>query len=324
LRGRTFDGWKLMSYKYIIYAHAYDENLGGTIVLHRLCHLINECGGEAYLHPFIQSFELHHYNATQLGLYAKAIHEASSLANYRINPTFKTPVLRPQEDFVPGKDCIVIYPEIVLGNPLRAPNVVRWLLHDPGYHTGRIYYGSGEIYYRYVDFRSGNFRFPGSEMADMILRVQYTPIDLYRQGADEPANERTGTAYCIRKGKGRMPIHDTANSILIDGKPHSEVAAVFKSVKQFISYDPYTQYSYLAAIAGCDSVISPLENVTKEQWKPNVADRHGLAYGFGEVDFARATRHLALERQIFLDRESTRAAQQFMIDVESRIRIRSN
>jgi hypothetical protein len=312
-----------MKYKYIIYAPPYDENGGGAIALHRLCHLINECGGEAYVHPFVPSFELHHYNAAEIGLYAKAIYDASNLANYRINETFRTPVLKPQDSSAPGKDCIVIYPEIVLGNPLRASNVVRWLLHDPGYHTGRIYYGSGEIYYRYVDFRSANFGFPGSEMADMILRIQYTPIDLYKEGVEDPERQRTGTAYCMRKGKGRKPVHDTANSILIDGKSHAETAAIFKSVKQFISYDPYTQYSYLAAISGCDSVIAPLENVTKEQWKPKVEDRYGLAYGFDEVDFARATRPLALQRQMALEEQSQCCAKDFMNDVEVKLRNRS-
>ena len=312
-----------MKFKYIIYAPPYDENGGGAIALHRLCHLINDCGGEAYLHPFIPSYELHHYNAAEIGLYAKAIYDAGNLANYRINDKFKTPVLRPQDSSAPGKDCIVVYPEIAFGNPLRAQNVVRWLLHNPGHHTGKIYYGPGEIYYRYADFCIQDFRYPGSETADLILRVQYIPIDLYREQPDESGRERTGTAYCLRKGRGRAPIHDLTDSILIDGKPHAEIASIFKSAKQFISYDPYTHYSYFAALAGCDSVVAPMDDTTKEQWKPNVADRYGLAYGFDDLEFARATRHLALERQILLDRESKQAASRFMSDIEGRLSKRS-
>jgi len=313
-----------MKYKYILYAPPYDENGGGCIALHRLCHLINACGGEAYLHPFMPSYELHHYNAAEIGLYAKAIYEASNLANYRINETFRTPVLRPHDSSPPGDDCIVIYPEIAFGNPLRARNVVRWLLHNPGHHTGKIYFGSGEFYYRYADYFTGDFKFPGSEMADMTLRVQYSPFDLYRRRPDEPEQERTGTAYCIRKGKGRAMVHDTANSILIDGKSHKEVATIFKSVKRFISYDPQTHYSYLAVIAGCESVVVPPDHTTKEQWKPNVEDRYGLAYGFDDIEFALATRHMALERQISLDRNSQQNAKDFMNDIESRLRKRSS
>jgi len=311
-----------MNYKYILYAPAYDESSGGGIALHRLCHLINECGGEAYLYPFVPSFELHLHNATQVGAYAKAIYESTNLANYRIHDTFRTPVLPPKEHFIPGNDCIVIYPEITFGNPLRAKNVVRWLLHNPGHHTGVIYFGPGEIYYRYADHFLGDFAYPGSEMADLILRVQYSPLELYKEQANEPKRERRGTAYCMRKGKGRAMAHDVVDSILVDGKSHKEVSAIFKSVKQFISYDPQTHYSYLAAIAGCESVVVPAEGTTKEQWKPTLEDRYGLAYGFDDLEFARATRHLALERQISLDRDSQQNAKDFMSDIETRLRKR--
>ncbi len=119
-------------------------------------------------------------------------------------------------------------------------------------------------------------------------------------------------------------VHDTADSILIDGKSHEEVATIFKSVKRFISYDPQTHYSYLAIIAGCESLVVPPDDTTKEQWKPNVEDRYGLAYGFDDIEFALATRHMALERQISLDRSSLQNAKDFMNDIESRLHKRSS
>ena len=312
-----------MNYKYIIYSPPYHENGGGTIALHRLCHLINQCGREAYLYPHGPSYDLHLHNASQVGLYLKEIYEATNLANYRINEAFRTPVLPPKDSFIPGHDCIVIYPEMTFGNPLRAKNVVRWLLNNPGHISGRIYYGPREIYYRYADYFAEGFTFPGSETADMFLRIQYTPLDLYRERPEERNNPRTGTAYCMKKGNGRAMVHDTTNSILIDGKSHQQVAAIFKSVKQFVSYDTHTLYSSLAAISGCESVVVPLEGMTKEQWRPNVEDRYGIAYGFDDVEFALTTRPLALERQISLDRDSERNAKDFLIDVESRLRKRS-
>lgn len=313
-----------MRYKYIINAPPYHEDSGGIIALHRLCDLINQSGGEAYLYPLVPGFELHLYNAAQIGLLAKAIYEATSLANYRINDAFKTPVLPPREDFIPGNDCIVIYPEIAFGNPLRARNVVRWLLHNPGHHTGKICFGAGEIYYRYADCFAVGFRFPGSEVADLLLRIQYTPFDLYLERPEERRHDRSGTAYCLRKGKDRSIVHDTADSILIDGKSHREIAAIFKSVKRFISYDTHTYFSYLAAMAGCESVVVPLENVTKEQWNPIIEDRYGVAYGFDDIDFALATRQLALEYQLSLDGNSQRNVVAFMSDVEDRVRRRSS
>lgn len=311
-------------YKYIVYAPPYHEDSGGAIVLHRLCHLINECGGEAYLHPHIPSFDLQHHNIAQIGPYVTMIYQASDLANYRIHQGFKTPVLRPQENFIPADDCIVVYPEIIFGNPLRARNVVRWLLHDPGQRTGQIYYGPGEIYYRYADHCSRDFEFPGSEMADICLRIQYTPVDSYREQSGHPQSERTGTAYCMKKGKGRAIVHDTADSILIDGKSHRDISRIFKLVKRFISYDPHTCLSTLAAISGCESIVVPPDNMTKEQWMPNTEDRYGVAYGFGDLEFALATRNLALERQLSLNRESQHNARIFMDHIEGTLRKRSS
>jgi hypothetical protein len=34
------------------------------------------------------------------------------------------------------------FKEQVFGNPLNAKNIVRWMLHTPGFHTGKKYYGS--------------------------------------------------------------------------------------------------------------------------------------------------------------------------------------
>jgi hypothetical protein len=159
-------------------------------------------------------------------------------------------------------------------------------------------------------------------MADMILRVQYSPFELYQARPEEALRERAGTAYCIRKGKGRTMAHDTGNSVLIDGKSHKDIATIFKSVKQFISYDPQTYYSYLAVIAGCESVVVPPDDTSKEQWKPSVEDRYGLAYGFDDMEFALATRHLALQRQVALDNDSQQSVREFISDIESRLRER--
>ncbi len=311
----------MSQYKYIIYAPIYDETVGGAIVMHKLCHLINECGGQAYLYPFVPSFELHHYNIQEIGLYIKAIHDASQVANFRVNPAFKTPVITPRDNLVAGDDCIVVYPEIAFGNPLRAKNTVRWLLHNPGFHTGRVYFGSGEVYYRHGDSLLDNFQFHGSVVSDVVLRVQHVPLDLYIDDAP-PQRDRSGTAYCLRKGKGRPAVHDLDDSILIDGKTHAETAAIFKSVKRFISYDPYTHYSYFAAIAGCESVVVPVDNMSKEQWRPNIEDRYGLAYGFDDLEFARATRELAINRQIFLNNQSKECTLRFMEDIERRLAAR--
>jgi O-antigen biosynthesis protein len=64
----------------------------GILVLHRLCHELNDLGFQSYVFPM------------------------------RGHPTWNTPVGSPS-------DAIAIYPEIVANNPLGCSRVVRWILY---------------------------------------------------------------------------------------------------------------------------------------------------------------------------------------------------
>ncbi len=48
--------------KYIIVAPSYSVNNGGAIVLHKLCHIINQLDREAYLLPIVENLELNKFN----------------------------------------------------------------------------------------------------------------------------------------------------------------------------------------------------------------------------------------------------------------------
>jgi len=286
----------------IVFSPSYSDESGGVIALHKLCHIVNTIGGKAFLVPYFET-----YRVNKLDRWRDIFRVCNRVFNERMrefrpekfktNPGFISPVLRalPEDGF--GDDHIVVYPEITFGNPLRARNVVRWLLHNPGVMSHDIFYGPGEMYFR---FHSGvkEFAYPGSMMSKHLLRVIHFPRDVYnKEGASQ---NRKGTAYCVRKGTGKKIVHDLSDSVLIDGKSHSEVAAIFKRVKMFISYDTYTAYSRFAALCGCDSVIVPDEGVCEEEWHPDPTSRYGLAYGFENLQKARETEPMmeeAIERE---------------------------
>jgi len=207
----------------------------------------------------------------------------------KTNPIFNSPILTFSDATkIENNDAyIVIYPEVVSGNPLRAKNVVRWFLHDPGFHTQKVTYQSGELYFRFGSVTKPFTPPIGSKISEHNLTVLHFPLELYN--SKDWSQERLGTAYCIRKGKGKPIVHDLNDSILIDNLSHEEIATIFKKIKQFISYDTKTAYSYFAAVCGCESVVIPDIGVSEDQWIPDINSRVGLAYGYENITKAQDT-----------------------------------
>lgn len=283
--------------KFLIVAPSYLEISGGSVVLHKLCDILNDLGYSAFLYPYISSRENSSINRFR-GFVGGLLDEYISirtriLKQYNTNPHYNTPVIYNINLSNCQDEWIVVYPEVTYGNPLGAKNVVRWLLHQPGFHSGNVSYCQGEIYFRFND-AIRPFSIYGSKTSDNFLKVINYPVEFYNK--ENISNERKGTAYCIRKGKGKEIIHELDNSILIDGKSHAEVAQIFKSVKQFVSYDTYTAYSIFAVLCGCESIVIPDEGVTEAEWYPNVEDRYGIAYGFSRLEWAATTAHFQVER----------------------------
>jgi hypothetical protein len=273
------------SRRFIIYSGGFDENIGGVIALHRLCDLLNREGHEAFLWPD---------NKPAVSA-SRPIASRWKLARYRLKgkqrayktwPGFITRIA--EASHLPG--AIAVYPEVVDGNPLGVEHVVRWLLHKPGFHTGRSRFGPRDRFF----FYQKAFDDPSvNSEGDNLLKTSFVRDDIYRQ---TNFGGRRGTCYFLRKGLGREIVHDLADSVLVDDLSHAQLAEVFNRVTTCISYDAYTMYSMFAALCGCDSVVVPEEGATKEQWYPDPADRYGLAYGFDDIDSARSTRHLLLPR----------------------------
>ncbi len=302
--------------KFIIFAPGYDPDIGGVIVLHKLCHVLNSLGYECKLYPYYNSDLIDKGNFVKPILSATKSLIKSLIRKYKTNPSFDTPLFKQRKNSI-SDEYVVIYPEIVHGNPLGAKNVVRWLLHKPGFHTGNVYYGSGELYFDFNSF-AGDFCFPGSKVSENRLFITHMPIEIYNLKDVLSPEDREGTAYCLRKGKDKPIRHDLENSVLIDNKSHHEIAEIFKRVKTFISYDSHTAYSVFAALCGADVIVVPDEGVSKEQWYPEESQRYGLAYGFSsdEIAWARDTRGKLLDEILKKEHEISHVVSRFVNEVE--------
>lgn len=280
---------------FVIWSPEFKESSGGIIALHYLCHLINSLGRKAYIfRP-----ELVYQSMGYRGEFNSVKSDAFSRIYAPVCTSF------------PTKKSIIIYPEVVEGNPLGADNVVRWLLYKPGAFTGVIKYGLDDLIFTYQD------AFDSSELTQPRggnLYVLYYLNDVYKQ---TNFGKRKGTCFLIKKGAHKTSQKEYNKRMLIDGLSHQEKAKIFNESEVFISYDTSTLYSQYAALCGCSSVVVPDEGTSVEDWhQQDNRWRYGVAYGFSNDEIARAnvTRHL-LNQLIEELEESSKASVKNFIQV---------
>ena len=269
--------------KYIIYTPIYREDIGGVIVLHKLCSLLLEQGYDAKIWPIPKPHIRHIFTNKSLNKFKKWYFKILPKAIFG-SIDLKSPYDIEIAKHIDLRDSIVVYPETVCGNPLHSQKCVRWLLNKPGKITGKIQYGENDLIF-FFDEHFNDLKINPNKSNH--LRVIELMNDVYFK---ENYEERCGTCYMVRKGfKRDLSSHDE-DSIKVDDLSHKEASKVFNKCKYFISYDAYTMYSTYAAMCGCIPIVIPEPGVPKEQWRPRVEDRYGIAYGWDDVPWAIATR----------------------------------
>lgn len=115
---------------YYIVSPLYSYGSAGIRALYLLCHALNRSGFQAYMvnYPFTKQRP----STVNSELWAPMLDQEQLLVH-----------------FEQGQTPIVIYPEIVSGNPLKAPIVARWILNFPGLLGGDSTYDSREICFGY-------------------------------------------------------------------------------------------------------------------------------------------------------------------------------
>ncbi len=304
------------SHPIVVNAPSFDETQGGAIVLHRLAHLLRELGHEAYLHPLPRRIEPPAWSRLALRerwrvWRVNRWRRRQALAEFRTHPALDVPrapraVLR---------RAIVVYPEIVDGNPLRARRVARWLLHRPGFFNPNARFGKAEITFFFQDaFREGlDWVDP-----DNLLRVRWIRDDVY----GDQGLPRAGACRMLRKGKraGHAPVPEGDDALPVDGLSHEETAAIFARTERFLCHDPYTMYLFYAAFSGCIPVVVPPPGMSREDWQARPENRWGVAWGESEeeIAWAVATRRKLIARVLGEREEAERSVRRFLAKLADR------
>jgi hypothetical protein len=286
---------------FVIYAPSYDENSGGALVLYKLYALLLELGHEAYLQPFVRG------DVVERSFWGFR-HARTLFYRYRLRSYYQSKSPYPLRFASPAKlkDAVVVYPEVIEGNPMGAKKVVRWLLHRPGFHTGVVNYGPDDLYFYF----GKKFDAPAlNKYPDNHLRVTESFPHVYAQKNFGP---RAGACYLVRKGIDRTLDYHPAGAELLDGKSHAEMAEAFNKYEYFYSYDLYTMYSRFAAVCGCKSIVVPEKGLDIDQWRQSPSSEYGLAYGIDDLPRAEATRPMLLEVMAESENESRRSVDFFV------------
>ena len=259
---------------YIVVAPEWSETNGGAIFLHRLVHELRRAGEEAAIYPLL---------STETAGYKKRLKKLIRREGFATSPLLDTPVWSKRR--LPC-NAIVVYPEIVKGNPLNAINVARWLLYPPGKLPGRPKsFDPSEVFFKVSDF-SDDVSITGGAQPLALWWVHPAYVDM-------GLSTRSGSCYMMRKGENRTVVHDLHGCRLLDGLSHTEIAAAFNQAEVFYCYDDATMYSLYAALCGCTSIVIPDHYENREQWTlDRPIARYGVGYGLGDAAHADSTRHL--------------------------------
>lgn len=244
-----------MKYKFIVYAPDFDIKIGGVIVLHFLCHIINT---QTNFRAFLWNINLR---------------ENKDLLNSKIYSKFTTPWILPKD--INLDEDIIIYPEVIDGNPLNGKNIVRWLLHRPGFFTNRINFGENDLIFG-ISEQFSTIKYPINKKN--LLTIFYFLYDIYFQ---YNFGQREGSCHLVKKGKGKTFVHDS-NSVCIDNLSHEEIARLFNEKEKFISYDAQSVYSTYAVLCGCKSIVIPDKNTSRDIWASNKDLVFGVMYGLSD------------------------------------------
>jgi hypothetical protein len=286
-------------FKIIIYTRPLDFNCGGIVAMHNLAKQINDLknpnvcakififNGLRYRNKFCEDFA--------------RIEEARD------------------------ENSIVVYPEIIRGNPINCTKVVRWILLSLDTEMKIILstLNNGMTLKQFLEWSDNDlvYHFNSDEKLEKnpeTFNITYKMLStLYLNPEINQINfdERYGLCHSFRKAAVIHQndwhfIHPKNSFEIVRDHTLQECMGFFNKYKWCVFYDTLTFYIIYAAICGCVPVIFKKKGLTKSQWIETTAaakylkhigfdNLYGIAYGQEDMRFALETIHLA--KQQWLD-----------------------
>jgi len=259
---------------------------GGPVVLHLLCRMLSDLGYDAKI--FMLRTDVRYPLSRQ-----ECLRQYLPFMNGGKAPELPNS----QEGSVKGcvitnwpyvdDDTIVVYPEVIFGNPLAAKHVVRWFLNVNRF-KGEIYasqaYGKDDLFICYHQKFNDSILNPSGRQ----VRLLHFNHDVYKR---TNYGHREGSCFIIRKGQNRADLPSSVPGIIIDDLSEEEKVEVMNKCKYCYSYDTQTLYATVAAVCGCISIVVTEPGKRREDYLDGDEKAWGVAYGDSpeEIEFACRT-----------------------------------
>lgn len=220
---------------YYIVAPSYDDKSAGVMVLHRLCHHLNLKGFPAYLMSMDNRYDYHNPN-----LITPSLTDSTAEIHKKHN---KTP--------------IIVYPEIIRGNPLNSKCVVRYLLNYAGFLGGDKKFPESDFIVSYTRKIADH----ANALRDDVLFMPISDSTIFYP-PENKNSKRSGSCFYASKYKDFLKgeLFDiTNNSIEITrykegSQTKKEIAELFRKSEFFYSYEDTSLISE-AILCGCPVIF---------------------------------------------------------------------
>lgn len=213
---------------FLIVAPSFTHKSGGVRALYRLCYHLNAAGYSAAITPMDKPIDA-------LPDWPVAVHSGAA------------------------EDSIVIYPEVVSGNPLQAKKIVRWTLNTPGLLGGDTFYPDEEMV----------FACSPAQLATVSKSVskQLGPNRVLSVGLIDPAHiypdphvDKVLDCSFTHKGaaiRARWPLANEPNLQRIEDvtPTMASLGDVLRRTRTLYSYDHKSTILKEAVICGCRVLV---------------------------------------------------------------------
>lgn len=237
----TIGQTKAIARPFVIAAPVYDHHSAGIRVLHVLCNELNQCGYTAYL--------LFYQFKPEGG---QNFYWSDDRTGYCPDHAFIKHFPRPTSPQI-IRDCIdtgyIIYPEVIQGNPLAAPRVIRYILNNPDANKYPMYHSD---YDYIISFHESYWKDPHFKLTILIDEPFFNDTDTL------PAAKRTMDCTYIGKGSKFGECFKIPGSVLIERTwpaDKESLAVMLKNSRYFYTWDVISQTNVDAVRCGAILVV---------------------------------------------------------------------